>query len=369
MKYICLKTLLISTLAAFSLSFTTAHPVNLQTPTMPTIPSIVLKGHTSAVTQLAWSPDSSVLASSAGSFTSDDSSVRLWQPDGQAPPPLFDHTQPVTALAWSPDGTTLASGSFDQTIKLWQADGGLLTIDSQSGIVFALAWSPDGKILASGSVASPQENTVQLWDNDGKLLHSMTTQFSGGKFYNLAWSPDGQYLVGGATDYAEWKADGTLVFSHESCAHCPPAWGFAWSPDSQRWVIGNESGLVWVYSVDGQQIAQLESQGNVDVMHWSPDGKWLAGGKNLWQVDGDKFTLKNYVKGEQTLAWSADGRYLASAGNDTVYLQQPDGKLIMTLTGHTAQVETLAWSPKGNLLASGSDDHTIRIWNVGNLGE
>lgn len=331
------------------------------------IPSTALTGHSSGVSVLAWSPDGSVLASSAGGFRSEDSSVRLWQPDGQALTPLVDHTQPVTALAWSPDGKTLATGSFDQTIKLWQANGAPQTIDSKSGIVFGLAWSPDGKVLASGSIATPTQNTVQLWDNTGKLLHTMTTEFSGGKFYNLAWSPDGKYLVCGATDYAEWAADGTPVFSHESCAHCPPAWGFTWSPDSQRWAIGNESGLVWVYSLDGKQVTQLQAQSNVDVMQWSPDGKWLAGGKNLWQVNEDTFVLKNYVKGEQTLAWSPDGQYLASADGKHIYIQQPDGKLLATLDGHADQVNVLAWSPDSKQLASGSEDQTIRLWDISRL--
>ncbi len=338
-------------------------------PDQPQIPSTVLTGHSSGVNLLAWSPEGSILASSAGGFRSEDSSVRLWQPDGQALTPLLDHTQPVTALAWSPYGNTLATGSFDQTIKLWQSDGTLQTIESQSGIVFGLAWSPDGKVLASGSVATPTQNTVQLWDKNGTLLHTMTTQFSGGKFYNLAWSPDGKYVVGGATDYAEWSADGTLVFSHESCAHCPPAWGFTWSPDSQRWAIGNESGLVWVYGADGKEITQLESQSNVDVMQWSPDGKWLAGGKNLWQVTDDKFVLKNYVKGDQTLAWSPDGQYLASAAGEHIYIQQPDGKLLATLNGHTGQVNKLAWSPDSKRLASGSDDQTIRLWDTSPLNQ
>ncbi len=368
MKHTFLKTLLIVGVATLALNFTTAHPINLQTSITPQIPSIVLEGHTSAVDQLAWSPDGSLLASSAGWFDSTDNTVRLWQADGQVLATLSGHTQPVSALAWSPNSKILATGSHDQTIKLWQADGTLIqTIDNQKGIVFALAWSPDGTILASGSVASPTQNTVQLWDSAGKLLHTMTTQFSGGKFYNLAWSADGQFLVGGATDYAEWKADGTLVFNHESCAHCPPAWGFSWSLDSQFWAVGNESGLIWVYGIDGQQVTQLQSQSNVDVMEWSPDGKWLAGGKNLWRFDGSNFVLKNYVKGEATLAWSGDSRYLASADNSNVYLQPSGGKLITTLEGHTDSVNVLAWSPKGNLLASGSDDQTIRLWSISGL--
>ncbi len=368
MKHTLLKSLFIDGLAALMLNVATAHPTSLQTPTMPQVPSMTLEGHTSAVTQLAWSPDGNLLASSAGWFDSTDNTVRLWQANGQELTVLSGHTQPVRALSWSPDGKILATGSDDQTIKLWQADGKLVqNIDVEKGIVFALAWSPDGTTLASGSVASPTQNTVQLWNINGELLNTMTTQFSGGKFYNLAWSADGKFLVGGATDYAEWKADGTLVFSHESCAHCPPAWGFGWSPDSQYWAVGNESGLIWVYGIDGQKITQLQSQSGVDGMRWSPDGKWLAGGKNLWSFDGSQFVLKNYVKGEQTLAWSPDSRYLASASDKSVYLQQPDGKLITTLEGHTEQIKVLAWSPKGNQLASGSDDHTIHLWDISNL--
>lgn len=362
MKHSLLRIAFLSCLMTLALVNTVAAQTDL-----PQIPSMVLSGHSSGVNLLAWSPDGSVLATSAGGFRSEDSSVRLWQPDGQALTPLLDHTQPVTALAWSPDGKTLATGSMDQTIKLWQADGTLQTIEPQSGIVFGLAWSPDGKMLASGSIATPTQNTVQLWDNTGMLLHTMTTEFSGGKFYNLAWSPDGKYLVGGATDYAEWSADGTLVFSHESCAHCPPAWGFTWSPDSQRWAIGNESGLVWVYSIDGKQVKQLQAQSNMDVMQWSPDGKWLAGGKYLWQVKDGKFILKNYVKGEQTIAWSPDGQYLASADSKHIYIQQPDGKLLATLDGHRDQVNALAWSPDSQHLASGSEDQTIRLWDISRL--
>ncbi|MEP6988383.1 MAG: hypothetical protein ABI970_22455, partial [Chloroflexota bacterium] len=296
MKQSVFSKLVVGGFALVMFNIVAAHPTDLQTtPTPTTMPvsSITLSGHTSAVTALAWSLDGSTLASSAGYFDSQDNTVRLWQPDGHEVAELSEHTAPVDALAWSKDSQILATGSQDQSIKLWQKDGTLLqTIQSKAGIVFALSWSQDRAILASGSVASPTQNTVHLWSTEGKLLNTMTTEFSGGKFYNLGESPDGKYLVGGATDYSEWKADGTLVFSHESCSHCPPAWGFAWSPDSKMWAIGNESGLLWVYGVDGQQIAQLQSTEGIDTIQWSPDGKWMAAGKDLWQVNGTQFVLK-----------------------------------------------------------------------------
>ena len=134
------------------------------------------------------------------------------------------------------------------------------------------------------------------------------------------------------------------------------------------WAVGNESGLLWIYDTQGQQVLQRTSTASIDLIRWSPDGQWMAAGKDLWKVDSTKFVLKNYLKGlNGSLDWSPDSRYIASAGSNVVYIQQADGKLITILKGHTDQVNTLAWSPKGNILASGAADHTIRLWDVANL--
>jgi len=67
----------------------------------------------------------------------------------------------VRSLAFSPDGRTIASGSFDNTIKLWDAAGGneIRTLEGQSGSVWSVAFSPDGRTLASGS----EDGTIRLW--------------------------------------------------------------------------------------------------------------------------------------------------------------------------------------------------------------
>ena len=70
------------------------------------------------------------------------------------------HTSRVTALAVLPDGK-LASGSWDKTVRVWDAASGacLLTLASHTNSVSALAVLPDGK-LASGS----WDGTVRVWD-------------------------------------------------------------------------------------------------------------------------------------------------------------------------------------------------------------
>ena len=82
--------------------------------------------------------------------------------------PLFTltgHGGSVGSVAFSPDGSTLASGSYDETIKLWDVARGteLRTLHGHSDWVWSVAFSPDGSTLASGSF----DHTVKLWDVAG----------------------------------------------------------------------------------------------------------------------------------------------------------------------------------------------------------
>lgn len=334
-------------------------------PTQISAQSIILSGHTSAITHLNWSPDGTLLASSCGNFQSQDFTVRLWHPDGTPANILTGHTQPVTGLSWSPEGKTLASSSLDGTIRIWSSEGSLLKVlQGNAGQVFAVAWSPNEKILASGSIVTFTNPTVQLWDPEGQLVTTLSTSFSGGKFYNLAWSPDGKYLLGGATDYKLWQANGEQVYWLTACASCTPAWGMAWSPDSRLWAIGNESGEVEIYTNDGTKVATVHDQTGINSLAWSPDSRILAGAKTLWLADGTVFSTSNSQSGYvNSVAWSPDGKMLATGGSDNiVHLWTPDGKSLDLLQGHTGVIEVVAWSPNGNILASGSDDATIRLW-------
>jgi hypothetical protein len=66
---------------------------------------------------VTYSPDGERIASA-----SDDASVILWDPvTGQVVLNLRGHSAAVSALAFRPDGLQLASASSDQSVKLWDA--------------------------------------------------------------------------------------------------------------------------------------------------------------------------------------------------------------------------------------------------------
>jgi WD40 repeat protein len=78
----------------------------------------------------------------------------------------------VISVAFSPDGSILASGSWDNSIKLWDPIRGqeLKTFTGHTGGVNSIVFSPDGKLLVSGGF----DRTVIVWDvATAKILHTL----------------------------------------------------------------------------------------------------------------------------------------------------------------------------------------------------
>ncbi|MCU0544459.1 MAG: AAA-like domain-containing protein [Oscillatoriaceae cyanobacterium Prado104] len=64
-----------------------------------------------------------------------------------------------------------------------------------------------------------------------------------------------------------------------------------------------------------------------------------------------------------TASFSPDGKLIASAGDShAVKIFQPNGKLILTLPGHSDSITEVRFSSDSQLIASASFDRTVRIW-------
>jgi WD40 repeat protein len=240
------------------------------------------------------------------------------------------HTDFVFSVAFSPDGRTLVSGSYDNTVRMWDISNGksIHTLLDHTDHVWSVAFSPDGNTLASSS----SDGSIRLRDTStGRLTRTLTG--TPGLVSSVIFSPDGQTLANGHNlDVQLWNvSSGSLIRTFKG-----------------------HSNLVWsvVFSPDGRTLASGSSDQDV----------------RLWDVSSGKLirNLKSYTNQNSALAFSPDGRILASASYDKniQFWDMSDGSSIRTLQGHTKQVVSIAFSPDGRIFASASGDRTIRFWNT-----
>lgn len=125
----------------------------------------------------------------------DPPSVENWHPMHS----MHAHSSNVTDLAWSPDESMLASASLDNTVIVWDVTSGhvLRKLTGHYGCVKGVAWDPFNVYLASQG-----EDGIFIWRTDSwtlqkKIKEELGDQITTAAFHmHLNWSPDGQLLAG-----------------------------------------------------------------------------------------------------------------------------------------------------------------------------
>ncbi len=274
-----------------------------------------------AVTALTATSDGQLFASSGGK------TIQLWSmPPARLTHTLTGHPDWITDLTFSPDQTLLASSSLDQTIKLWNVATGTLQASLNSGRVTRLAFSPDGTLLASGSrlgrwadgVTSPAG--IQVWDvATGQRVHRLDA----GLVNDLAFNPDGRSLAAGAKETTLWNVPtGTKLHTLDSGEL--NALSFA---DRSILITGSDGvkgqgGIKLWNAESGQFIRAIDSVGG-DVAV-SGDRALFAttygGTINLWRIQPSGFlgTLRGSEYSGMFVEFGADQRTIIGGGSDGI---------------------------------------------------
>ena len=288
----------------------------------------------------AWSPDGKRLAF-AGLGKGGQPAAIVWDRQSNQQLTLYGHHREVMSVAWSPDGTKLATGSWDKTVRIWDAATGqqLLNLRGHAAAVRQVSWTPDGTRvigLADG---------VKVWDaskrQDFTTLQSMPDALYDSNV-SISWSPTGGELAVGDANHgaAVWDAEGRKQWS------LPNSRGpIAWSPDGRHIAAAaqrdgeQEIQQIDVWSTAMQKtVAKLAGhRGSLHNLCWSPDGSRLASTSIGWRLTRDGEEDFNVESDHVIRIWDVQ-----------------TGKEALSIDPGTSDyVDCIAWSPSGREICWG----------------
>ncbi|MFN8596376.1 MAG: WD40 repeat domain-containing protein [Anaerolineae bacterium] len=265
---------------------------------------------------------------------------------------------------WSPDGKWLAlitSGVHLLDAKNLQVVQAVGAQGSANRVVF----SPDSQKLAvAGS------NGLVLWDVTGATI--IRTFSSVKSAADVDFSPDGK-LLAVPVDQAvklldvDTGSEVNLLVEHRTTVRLVK---FSSTGKLLASVDPADGVKLWDVAT-GDELRQLNVQGFVNALAFSPDGQQLALGASwsleLWDVAKGELVrplAQNDTASEvNSVAFSPDGKMLAVARGLTIRLiDVASGRELRVLKGHTTDVTSVAFSPDGGWLVSVAND--VRIWGI-----
>jgi serine/threonine protein kinase len=285
------------------------------------------------------------------------------------------HSDWIYALAWSPDSTSIASGGRDKVIHVWEAGSGKTVAEykGHSKRVSCIAWAASGGLIASAG----KDNTVHIWQASSPTNSAVNIYRGHTNSVNaIAWSPNNQMIASGSSgkNIHIWHAL-TGKQMRVLRGHGDEVNAVAWSPDGALVVSGSSDKSVRVWQAATGQLV-LTYRGHkkaVTALLWSADGRYIASASEdttvqIWEAAMGTVvrTYNDHAHAILAIATLPGDSRIASASYKTVHVwNATTGNTMFKFEQHSDWVRASAWAPNGKTIASAGDDKTVQVWSIG----
>jgi len=282
------------------------------------------KAHKGAITSVAFSPDSQIIATAGV-----DDSVRIWSLSGQKIAEWKAFQKSINMLSFSPDGKTLATGGKDSKVKLWDLSGKkTYEFKAMSGSVTSISFSPDSKFLAAAGIES-NAAIWQIFPIPKTRLLPVFLPGHNGLVRSVNFSQTGEFLttLDGKSTVRIWDSSGKLIQKMPVQAI---GISFSLNQQQQRFATVTLNGKIGLWNLSNQELVKEFQTLHLDAksISFSPDGERLATvgidkTVRLWNLAGRQVAQFEFAENVVSVSWSRDGKQIAVAGsNGTVWLRQ-----------------------------------------------
>ncbi|PVF91745.1 WD40 repeat-like protein [Serendipita vermifera] len=331
---------------------------------------------------------------------------------------LAGHDGAVECFSISPDGTRIVSGSYDKTVRIWDAttgasienaldvhvtikylafssDGSHVIVGTEFGFLTRWNWS-SGEVISTklhsngiitGLGFSSDETRVIFSSNHRGLVscdaitgEPITMLFQGNiDYYTILSSPpDGSRVICvHDSSFCLWDAITGQRLGMDSLSHYSIKC-LAFSPDISRIALGREDGTIHLWDV-ATGLCFLTSwkahEAQITCLAFSPDGTRIVSGSDdgtlqLWDTmiySRIGAMMKGHKQSISCLQFSSDGKEIVSGSYDRT-IRVWDGlagsRIGGALEGHTEGITCVSFLADSTRIVSGSSDGTLRLWNV-----
>jgi len=310
----------------------------------------VLKGHSGWVTSIATTQEqSNVLVSG-----SRDKSVIVWNltiedhSNGLCGLPrksLRGHSHFVQDVVVSSDGQFALSGSWDNTLRLWDINFGTTArrFVGHTQPVHSVAFSADNRQIVSAS----RDRSIKLWNTLGECKYTIEEGGHSESISCVRFSPNAanQVILSGGWDRAVkvWNLPScklkTNLYGHTGYVNSVTV-----SPDGSLSASGGKDGTAMLWDLnEGKHLYSLEAGHTINALCFSPNRYWLCAATDthirIWDLE-HKTPICNLTS------------------------DAPDFYSHSSVKTKVPTCLSLAWSPDGSTLYAGYSDNLIRVWQV-----